>query len=1046
MSARIAQRLFCAILLLLAGAISPLYADSLERGPYLQMGTPESITIRWRTDVASASSVQYGNDLGTFPQNTVTDPAITTEHEVTLSGLSPDSLYYYAVLDSSGAVLSGEDNAHFFITAPPVGMNNTTRAWIIGDSGTANANAAAVYSAFQSRAGPDYTDLWIMLGDNAYNDGTDTEYQAAVFDMYPELLKQSPLWATLGNHDGHTADSASQSGPYYDIFTLPTNGEAGGVPSGTEAYYSFDYGQIHFICLDSYETNREPGSAMMTWLESDLQATNRKWIVAFWHHPPYTKGSHNSDSESALIDMRENALPILESYGVDLVLSGHSHSYERSYLLDSHYGLSTTLDPATMIVDGGNGDPDSDGGYLKNDLIKDPNLGAVYVVAGSSGKTSGGSLDHPAMFASINTLGSMLLEVTSSEMRAIFIDQNNTIRDSFSIIKGEDTLAPSIVASQAVSDTTVDVTFSERLDAISAENIGNYAVDQGVAVSGASLSADKRTVTLTTSTLAPAVNYTLTVNNVTDEAANVIAVDSQTAFTFVNLITLEFQNGALPDSGYAGAEDAYLAQVNPDTNYGASSSLFLDGYDGGNDLSSLLRWDISAIPSDAIIESVSINIEVFNPSGSSYSLYELNRAWVENEVTWNQYASAGSWQTAGALGASDRESTVLATLSPASGSHTIHLNNDGIALVQSWVDGSSINHGVIAGDTDSTDGVDFYSSETSTIANRPKLTVVYSLPVSSGDTEPPTIPSNLHTTAIGTDTVSLAWDASTDNVAVAGYKVFRDGAMVGDVSSNSFSDSSLSPATAYSYEVSAYDAANNTSALSPALAVTTEAITAEMHVADISMSTVAAGKRKIRARADIAVVDQDGSPLSGVTVSVAWSGLVNQSVTDITGSDGRIIFDSATVNINQYGEFTATVTNISAAGYNYIPGSNVETSDCITSDSLPCDASPITMSADAVSVSLKKKGSRYDATAIVSVIDASDGSPVSGASVTGSWSITGAAAGSGQGSTAADGEALIKKSKISAVSGDVILFTVTHIERNGDIFDGGQTSGSATVQ
>ena len=93
---------------------------------------------------------------------------------------------------------------------------------------------------------------------------------------------------------------------------------------------------------------------MMTWLTNDLAANDKEWVIAFWHHPPYTKGSHDSDTEGRLIDMRENALPILESYGVDLVLSGHSHSYERSHLLDGHYGTSDTLTGA-MILDNGGG-------------------------------------------------------------------------------------------------------------------------------------------------------------------------------------------------------------------------------------------------------------------------------------------------------------------------------------------------------------------------------------------------------------------------------------------------------------------------------------------------------------------------------------------------------------------------------------------------------------------------------------------------------------------------------------------------------------------
>ena len=215
---------------------------------------------------------------------------------------------------------------------------------MIGDAGTGNSSQTAVRDAYYTFTGTRHTDLWLMLGDNAYATAPTPSTRAAVFNMYRRVLRKSVLWPTLGNHDGHTASSSSQTGPYYDIFTLPRSGEAGGVASGTEAYYSFDYGNIHFVCLDSYDASRSPTGAMLTWLQNDLAANTKDWLIAFLHHPPYTKGSHNSDTESELIEMRQNALPILESHGVDLVLSGHSHSYERSFLLDGHYGTSGTLD------------------------------------------------------------------------------------------------------------------------------------------------------------------------------------------------------------------------------------------------------------------------------------------------------------------------------------------------------------------------------------------------------------------------------------------------------------------------------------------------------------------------------------------------------------------------------------------------------------------------------------------------------------------------------------------------------------------------------
>ena len=327
------------------GALPALaQAQTVVRGPYLQSGTSSSAIIKWRTDEATDSLVRYGLAPDSLTLS-ATNSTSTTEHEVQLTGLSADVKYFYSV-GTSSVTLAGGDRDHFFVTAPIPGTAKPTRIWVIGDSGTANRNARAVRDAFLNFTGPRDPDLWIMLGDNAYLDGTDDAYQRAVFNTYSHVLPKTVLWPTLGNHDGHTADSATESGPYYDIFSLPRNGEAGGVPSRTEAYYSFDYGNMHFIVLDSYETDRSPEGAMMTWLEADLQASDKEWVIAFWHHAPYSRGSRDSDTQERMIEMRQNAVPLLERYGVDLVLAGHSHSYERSYLIDGHYGLSETLTDA----------------------------------------------------------------------------------------------------------------------------------------------------------------------------------------------------------------------------------------------------------------------------------------------------------------------------------------------------------------------------------------------------------------------------------------------------------------------------------------------------------------------------------------------------------------------------------------------------------------------------------------------------------------------------------------------------------------------------
>ena len=400
--------------------------STVIRGPYLQSGTSTSTIVKWRTSNNTNSYVWYGTDVNNLDQ-TVVVGSIQTNHQVAISGLSANTIYYYAIGDSLGQMEG--DSSYYFKTAPVIGSTEPVTAWILGDCGTADLDQELVRNAYYNYIGSNHTDMVLLLGDNAYDDGFDNEYQEAMFDVYPDKLKNSIFWSCPGNHDYF---GSGLNNAYYDIFSFPTSGEAGGLASNTERYYSFDYANIHIISLDSHDENRAVGSPMLTWLENDLAATTQEWVIVMFHHPPYSKGSHDSDdsSEERMIEMRENVLPICESYGVDLVLSGHSHAYERSKLINGHYGFSNTYDPAIHDIDGGNGQLNGSGAYQQNTNIE----GTVYLVTGSAGGASPVG-NHPVMYLSKEQLGSTILEVNGNQMDVKFLNENGVVDDSLTLVQ-----------------------------------------------------------------------------------------------------------------------------------------------------------------------------------------------------------------------------------------------------------------------------------------------------------------------------------------------------------------------------------------------------------------------------------------------------------------------------------------------------------------------------------------------------------------------------------------------------------------------------------
>jgi hypothetical protein len=454
-----------AVVSVLAACTLPLHAALVSRGPYLQSAGTNRMTVCWRSDVATTREVAYSlNPSGPF--TTVTAPGTDINHAVTITGLQPATRYYYRIkgTPATGAAIDVGGVNHWFTTAPVSGTAQPTRIWVVGDSGYQTNFADFAFSAYMSATAAlgENTDVFLMLGDNAYANGTDSAYQGALFNRYASLIRNTPMWSTIGNHDDTTVPAVPPA-PYYSIFNFPTAGECGGLASGTEQYYSFDHGNIHFICIDSntYATVADaPGGAygMVDWLRDDLMACTADWIIVFMHQAPYSKGSHDSDTELNLFLTRQHIIPMLETHGVDLVLGGHSHSYERSMLIDGHYGVSSTWNAATMLKASGNGSdlggvnaagtfitgPSAAGGAYQKPAAT-ARAGAVYAVSGGASSVQfwwGGSTaftnpnPHPVHAVNLMAIGSMLLQTDGNRLNGQYLGQNGTVMDDFTIVKG----------------------------------------------------------------------------------------------------------------------------------------------------------------------------------------------------------------------------------------------------------------------------------------------------------------------------------------------------------------------------------------------------------------------------------------------------------------------------------------------------------------------------------------------------------------------------------------------------------------------------------
>ena len=424
-------------------------AQKIIRYPYIQLAQSTSVLIRYRTDQAITSEISLSTDGKSFSPS-IKSTSAQTEHSLPLNSLLPSTKYYYRVHLGDKEIVG--DSSYFFKTAPRIGSKEKISIFSVGDM-AAGDTQKKVYNAYLNYQKNNYTNIFLSLGDNVYCGGSDACWQDEFFNPYHtgRLLRQSALFPSVGNHDYDNQPFPYQQDEpnmaYFQNFSLPSKGELGGVPSTSEAYYSYDYGNAHFVCLDSYAWGKDnfrifdqANNIQLNWLKEDLKATKQDWKVVYFHYPVYTKGTYDSDVSGEIIKLRDYLARVFDEYGVDLVMSGHSHVYERSRPLKGQYGLSSEFSPEKNWPFNSSGrydGTDKSCAYVMNN--SDPSKkGTTYVVNGCGGQTAAHRFNwpHPVMEFSLDKRGgSMAIDIENNRLDAKFIDEDAAVIDQFTIFK-----------------------------------------------------------------------------------------------------------------------------------------------------------------------------------------------------------------------------------------------------------------------------------------------------------------------------------------------------------------------------------------------------------------------------------------------------------------------------------------------------------------------------------------------------------------------------------------------------------------------------------
>ena len=329
--------------------IAPVITTS--RYPYLQNVRNDRASILWATLESGTGIVEYSSDginfnrvpaqRRPFTAAATGAPNDFVQYQANITGLQPATDYVYRVSVSGMDVTPGGEMR--FRTAGPGPFNFI----VLGDSGYGSVEQYAIAQKILAES-PAFV---VHTGDLVYNPGgapgtTIDLYQRNYFNYYYTTMSSVPFFPSPGNHDfGPTLE------PYLSIHAAPTEN----VPAADRGrYYSYDWGNVHFISLDGHESLDRAvnsGGPMLRWLENDLRSTRQFWRVVYFHYPPFAAGPNMNDVHSAWV--RQYVVPILEAHGVQVVLTGHEHSYQRSQ--PTRKSAFVTPDVGTNYISSGGG-------------------------------------------------------------------------------------------------------------------------------------------------------------------------------------------------------------------------------------------------------------------------------------------------------------------------------------------------------------------------------------------------------------------------------------------------------------------------------------------------------------------------------------------------------------------------------------------------------------------------------------------------------------------------------------------------------------------